>query len=123
MVVEFKESPYSAGAIYLCVLNLPRSERYKEILAGMTPGPNEPKQHVNTFPLPLVQDLQRLFSGITFNPSAILGYTTLRASIACIAYDLPATRKVCGFANFNGYSKCKTRFVTSEFGGKPSYGG
>ena len=43
----------------LCVLNLPMSERYKEenvILAGMIPGPNEPKQHVNTFLSPLVQD-------------------------------------------------------------------
>ena len=66
----------------------------------MIPGPNEPKQHVNTFLSPLVQDLQTLFSGITFqNPSAILGYTTLRATLACISCDLPATRKVCGFAN------------------------
>ena len=126
----FEESPYSAGAIYLCVLNLPRSERYKEenvILAGMIPGPNEPKQHINTFLSPLVQDLQTLFNGITFqNPSAILGYTTLRATLACIACDLPATRKICGFANFNatfGCSKCKKMLVTSEFGGKPSYGG
>ena len=126
----FKETPYSVGAIYLVVLNLPRNERFKEenvILVGTIPGPNEPKQHVNTFLSPLVQDLQMLYDGITFqNPSTILGYTTIRATLACIVCDLPATRKVCGFSNFNaayGCSKCKKKFVTPAFGSKPLYNG
>ena len=79
----YEQTPYSVGAIYLDVLNLPRNERFKEenfILVGLIPGPNEPKQHINTFLSPLVQDLQVLFDGITFqNPSAILGYTTLKS--------------------------------------------
>ena len=125
----YEQTPYSVGAIYLAVLNLPRNEHFKEenvILVGLIPGPNEPKQHINTFLSPLVQDLQVLFDGITFqNPSAILGYTTLRAMLLCITCDLPATRKVCGFSNFNGLygcSKCM-KFVTATFGAKPLYGG
>ena len=126
----YEETPYSVGAIYLAVLNLPRDERFKEenvILVGLIPGPNEPKQHINTFLSPLVYDLQVLYEGVTFpNPSAVLGLTTLRATLACIACDLPATRRVCGFSSFNatfGCSKCMKMFETSSFGSKPVYGG
>ena len=51
---RFDDTPYSAGAIYLVVLNLPRCERYKienTILVGMMPGPHEPKHHINTYHL------------------------------------------------------------------------
>ena len=126
----YKETQYSAGAVYLVILNLPRYERFREenvILAGMIPGPNEPKQNINAFLTPLVNDFQLLYSGIRFhNVSSLLGYTNLRATLACIACDLPATRKVCGFANFNstfGCSKCMKQFVTVSFGAKPQYGG
>jgi len=104
----YEETNYSVGAIYLVVLNLPRNERYKEentILVGMIPGPNEPKDHINTFLSPLVQDMQTLFDGVTFHSSAI-GLFTIRAILACITCDLPATRKVCGFSNFNGTHGC-----------------
>ena len=50
----------------------------------------------------------------------------MRATLACVACDLPATRKICGFSNFNatfGCSKCMKEFVTSTFGSKPLYGG
>ena len=43
----FKETPYSAGGIYLTVQNLPRTERYKMeniILVGIMPGPQQPKK-------------------------------------------------------------------------------
>ena len=39
---------------------------------------------------------------------------------------IPATRKVCGFTNFNGKfgcSKCMKEFVTPAFGSKTEYGG
>ena len=42
----YDHSQYSAGPIYLVILNLPRHERYKDenvILAGIIPGPKEPK--------------------------------------------------------------------------------
>ena len=59
-VDSFDETPYSAGVIYF-VQNLPRSERFKFeniILAGIIPGPREPKKHMNTFLSPVVKHLQ-----------------------------------------------------------------
>ena len=41
----YKHSPYTVGAIYLVVLNLPRSEHFKIenlLLVGLIPGPSEP---------------------------------------------------------------------------------
>ena len=126
----YDHSQYSAGPIYLVILNLPRHERYKDenvILAGIIPGPKEPKHNINTFLAPLVKDMQRLYKGITVqNSSSISGFTTICCIIGCVVCDLPATRKVCGFANFNGKygcSKCMKTFATSTFGSKPSYGG
>ena len=53
----FDHLTYSLGAIYMCVLNLPRESRYKVILVGLIPGPHEPKR---TFLRPLVNDLCKL---------------------------------------------------------------
>ena len=93
----------------------------------MIPGPNEPKDDINTYLAPLVRELRVLFQGITFqNPSTTLGFSTLRAVMACIACDIPATRKVCGFSSFNatyGCSKCMKRFLTPRFGDRTLYGG
>lgn len=67
----------------------------------MIPGLNEPK-NINPYLNPLVQDFQALYDGISFqNPATPLGYTDIRAVLACVACDLPDTHKVCGFANFN----------------------
>ena len=91
----------------------------KKMLVGIIPGPKEPRQHINTFLFPLVQDLQKLYEGITYqNPTSLIQLTTLRATLGCISCDLPATRKVCGFANFNstfGCSKCMKKFQTATF--------
>ena len=49
----------------------------------------------------------------------------LRAVLACVTCDLPATRKMCGFSSYNakfGCSKCMKEFPTSSFGCKPNYG-
>ena len=126
----YDDSLYSVGPIYAVILNLPRSERYKEenvILAGIIPGPKEPKLNINSFLLPFIRDLNKLYQGVTFqNPSSRLGFTTIRATLGCVACDLPATRKLCGFANFNGNfgcSKCMKKFVTPTFGSKPVYAG
>ena len=51
----------SVGVIYLTVLNLPRSIRYKReniILIGLIPGPSEPKKHINSFLKPFVEELR-----------------------------------------------------------------
>ena len=126
----YDETPYSAGVLYFVIQNLPRSERYRFeniILAGIIPGPREPKKHINTFLLPNVADLKKLYTGIIIpNPQSFCGTTLIRAAISCISCDLPATRKVCGFYSFSslyGCSKCLKKFVTHSFGSKPDYSG
>ena len=55
----FKHTPYSAGAVYLSVMNLPRSKRFvKEnmILVGLIPGPNERSLNINSYLEPLVEN-------------------------------------------------------------------
>ena len=124
----FDESPYSAGAIYLVVLNLPRTERYQLknlILVGIIPGPKEPKR-MNPFLNPLVKELNELYN----NGFVVRNHSTLvckfRAMLCLVTCDLPATRKVCGYLSFNaeyGCSKCLKQFLTDSFGQKPNYGG
>ena len=126
----YDETPYSAGVIYFVVQNLPRSERYKFeniILAGIIPGPREPKKHINTFLSPIVEDLKQLYRGIVIpNSLSCCGSTIIRAVVSCVSCDIPATRKVCGFYSFSslfGCSKCLKQFVTTSFGSKPDYSG
>lgn len=45
----YKHTPYSVGAIYMVVANLPRSMRLNVILVGLVPGPAEPPLHMNTY--------------------------------------------------------------------------
>ena len=57
----------SVGAIYLVILNLPRSQRYKwenMILVGLIPGPKEPKYTINSYLYPLVDELLQFWHGI-----------------------------------------------------------
>ena len=63
----FKHSHYSCGAIYVAILNLPRSERYSSenvILLGVIPGPKEPELTKNSFLEPLVDELLQLWDGV-----------------------------------------------------------
>ena len=44
----YKHTQYSIGAVYLTILNLPRTLRYKienTIIVGLIPGPKEPKRN------------------------------------------------------------------------------
>ena len=122
----YDETPYSAGAIYLTILNLPRTEWYKLEninLVGIMLGPHEPK-NCNSFLKPMVDDFKTLYEGVNMNSGSTL--CCVRAMLVCMSCDLPATRKVCGFQNFNvrlGCSKCLKEFPTVNFGEKPNYGG
>ena len=65
---------------------MPRRERYlKEnvILLGVIPGPNEPKLHINTFLLPVVNELQKLWILNSSNNMKVL----VRAALLCIGYN------------------------------------
>lgn len=123
----FKHSQYSCGAIYLSILNLPRSVRYSTenvILVGVIPGPHEPELTINSFLEPLVKELLDLWKGVMIktDTSTVL----VRAALLCVACDIPAARKVCGFtghSSFHACSKCFKEFPTEAFGEKADYGG
>ena len=123
----FKHTRYSVGALYLSILNLPRSLRFKEeniILVGIIPGPKEPPLNINSFLQPLVSDLSKLFHGVKMT---LLGITlNVRAMINLVVCDIPATRKVLalpGHAAKLGCSKCLKCFEVANFGEKPDYSG
>ena len=124
----FKYTTYSAGAIYIAVQNLPRSERYcseNVILVGIIPGPHEPKKTVNSYMQPLVAELNELWKGVVMQSSSGIS-VLVRAALICTACDIPASRKVSGFVGHSAYhacSRCLKEFPTSQFGQKPDFSG
>ena len=118
----FTHVTYSVGALYMVILNLPREERYKIeniILLSIIPGPKEPKLNVNSFLSPLVEELHDLWDGIPIQVSSSHKSILVRLAVICIACDVPAVRKMCGFAGHSasmGCSKCKCTFVHHDWG-------
>ena len=83
------------------------------ILIGLIPGPHEPQRDINTFLEPLVSDLQKLWSGVEFSIYSHHPKKNIRCALLCVACDLPAGRKACGFLSYNahlGCSHCWKRF-------------
>ncbi len=104
----YEHSIYSVGALYMVVMNLPRAERFKPenvLLVGLIPGPNEPKMNINSFLKPLVGELKVLWKeGIRVDDRK--GNKIVRAALLCVACDIPATRKVCGFTGHSSSHGC-----------------
>ena len=125
----YKHLSYSVGAIYLSILNLPRSMRYKLeniCLVGLIPGPREPELTVNSYIEPLVQDLKKLWNGVQLSVSCGTNSERklVRSAVICCSCDLPAGRKLCGFLGHSahlGCSKCMKYFPSAE--GKLDYSG
>ena len=106
----FRNSPYSCGAIYLVVNNLPRAERFKKenvILVGIMPGPKEAKKSdMNHYLRPLVDELEDIYFGVDMATHDHPYGTTVRAALLMVACDIPATRKVSGFTAHNSVRAC-----------------
>lgn len=122
----YEHTQHSEGVIYMTVMNLPRSERFLQeniMLIGVIPGPHEPPLNINTYLRPLVDELQRLWQGVTLKTSE--GVTVLvRGALLCAGCDIPAARKTCGFMGHRakkGCSKCYISFPTNAFGEKADY--
>lgn len=115
----YKHVRYSVGVIYLVVMNLPRSVRYKVenvMLIGIIPGPHEPPQDINSFLKPLVDELLLFLNGTELNVAGSSTKKKVRCALLSVACDLPAGRKVCGFLSYNaqlGCSKCLKKFTGS----------
>ena len=104
----FEHSCYSVGVLYLVILNLPRSMRFKPeniIIASIIPGPKEPNQtEMNSYLRPLVKELNALFTEgmIIKTTSEVQIFVALIASVC----DLPATAKFGGFLSHNSHYGC-----------------
>ena len=111
-----KHSEYSVGVIYLTIMNLPRKLRFKQenvLLIGLIPGPKEPKQNLNSMLHPLVQELLKFWEGINMYDTSSCTSLQVWCALLCVACDIPASRKVCGFlahSASHGCSKCLKRF-------------
>ena len=108
----FKHRQYSVGVLYLAVMNLPRAIRYKRenvLLIGLT---------INVHLDPLVDDLLLLWKGVPLQQNES-NMQTIRCALLCVACDLPAGRKACGFLSYTanlGCSRCYSNFGTGVFG-------
>ena len=112
----YKHIQYSMGAIYVTILNLPRSVRNKQentILVGLIPGLHEPRHDINTCLDPFLTNLKKYWNGVELNVTSLKCTKLIRCALLCVACDIPAGRKVCGFLGHNahlGCSRCYKRF-------------
>lgn len=116
----FKYSLYSVGAIYMVLMNLTRSERFKPenvFIVGVIPGPHEPKLNINLYLQPLVAELNSLWeNGVSIKTHDSSTAQLFHAALLCVGCDVPAARKVCGFTGHGsnkGCCKCKKHFPSS----------
>ena len=120
----FDHVTYSVGAIYITVLNLPSTQRYKlenMFLVAILPGPDEPKHDINEFLRPLVDELLTLWDkGIQVKLSESCSIT-VKCAIGCLSCDIPASRKVAGFIGHSGRLGCSKCF--KEFKSVDGFGG
>ena len=110
----YKHVQYSLGALYAVVMNLPRAERYKQenvILIGLIPGPQEPKHDINSYLELMVDELLELWNGVEIDIRNV-GKRIVRCALLCVACDLPAGRKVCGFLGHNARYGCLRCYKT-----------
>ena len=94
----------SVGSIAMSILNLPPSLRYKPeniYLVGVIPGPKEPSlDEINHFLRPLVDSFLASWKAGTWFTKTIAHATghLVRSVIALVISDMPAARKISGFA-------------------------
>ena len=126
----YKHVQESYGVIYMTIMNLPRAERFKQqnvLIIGIIPAFEHEPDSLNFFLRPLVDELKEFW-----NPGMRL-YTAespkfrlnFKIALMCVACDIPAARKCCGFkghtANY-GCSRCKKHFP-GGFGERKDFSG
>lgn len=112
-----RRNDYSVGVIYLVLMNLPRSERFKKenvIVVGIMPALKKEPSSLNEFLSPLVDELSALWIGLRFiTSSSPMFLLKFRAALLCASSDIPAARKLCGFLGHSanlGCSRCFKKF-------------
>ena len=120
---------FSVGVIYMVLMNLPRSIRFRKenvILVGIIPALTQEPKSLNYFLEPAVDELNALWNGVKVNtynsPSTAV---KIQAAVLCFASDIPAARKLCGFLGHSakrGCSHCYKEFP-GGFGEQRDYSG
>lgn len=102
----------SCGLIAMVCLNLPPDIRYKPeymYVAGIIPGPNQPKEtELNHYIRPLVDDMEKSWTnGVKYSVTACCpnGRMT-RCAIAIAGMDLPAARHTSQLAGHSAHIYC-----------------
>lgn len=96
----------STGVLLLSCLNLPIEMRQKPeniFLAGIIPGPKEPRlDALNPYVRPVVDSFLEFWTGVHLSRTALykLG-RSIFCAIAVVIGDQPATRKISGFSSYN----------------------
>ena len=93
-------SSFSVGGIYLAILNLLRTKRFKRknvILVGIIPNMKK-EPPTNNFLKPIVDDLNEAWN-IGFNVKSVLTnkVEVFHVALIYVGCDIPACRKICGF--------------------------
>ena len=110
--VRVRGATTSCGVISCACLNLPLDIRYKAenmYLAGIVPGPDEPRgDQLNYFLDPLINDMLDSWEhGILFNHTALHpAGRVVRSAVACVVCDLPAARKTAQMAAHSSHFYC-----------------
>ena len=73
------------------------------MLIGLIPGPSEPKQSINSFLKPLVDDLITLWNGVPLHSGSDM---VIKGALIMISCDIPAARKVCQFLGRKANKGC-----------------
>ena len=93
-------SSFSVGAIYLVLLNLPRSLRFKRenvVLVGIIPDMTK-EPPTNTFLMPLIEELNIAWQeGFLLKSLISMRKETFHLALLCVGCDIPASRKLGGF--------------------------
>ena len=99
----------------LSILNLPCGITHKQentVLVGLIPGPREPRHNINTFLDPFVDDLLKYWNGVELTVGSLNCRKLIQCALLCVACDIPAGRKVCGFLGHNSHLGCSRCFKT-----------
>ena len=104
---------YSVGIIYLTINNLPRSVRSQRdnvLIVGVIPGGNEKEMNLDPFLAPLVDELLRMRPtgpGVRIQTAVHpVDGVAVRAALIAVVSDMPASRKISGYAGHSADKGC-----------------
>ena len=72
-----------------------------------------------------MDELNGLWKGVLISTSLSPVPLRVFAALICVAADIPATRKVCGFVGHSAYRACSKcfKYFPGGFGGKKDFSG